>query len=114
MARHLTASFLALLFALSPTAFGQTFRRLGTCPTLGCVFPPDQTEFLAGQFFDIRLETHAPTSGREATNGVPDETFTFCIQKGKGECKDVTKFFKIKESPIEKWNFTSVLLLYSS
>jgi hypothetical protein len=23
---------------------------------LGCVLPPDQTDFLAGQYFDIRLE----------------------------------------------------------
>ncbi|KAH6913374.1 alkaline phosphatase [Coprinopsis sp. MPI-PUGE-AT-0042] len=106
MARHWSPTFLALLLSLSPVAFCQTFRRLGTCPTLGCVFPPDQTEFLAGQLFDIRLETHAPTSGREVTNGIPDENFTFCIQKGEGRCEDATKFFKIQDAPVEKWNFT--------
>jgi hypothetical protein len=99
------ASLLLLPFFLD-VASAQTFRRLGACPTLGCVFPPDQTEFLPGQLFDIRLETHAPTNGSEATNGIPDEKFTFCIQKGKGKCEDVTKFFRIKESPLEKWNFT--------
>ncbi|KDQ53788.1 hypothetical protein JAAARDRAFT_197227 [Jaapia argillacea MUCL 33604] len=35
----------------------------GACPTFGCVFPPDQTDFLVGQKFDIRLEVHAPVYG---------------------------------------------------
>ncbi|KAG2018205.1 alkaline phosphatase [Coprinopsis cinerea AmutBmut pab1-1] len=103
------SSLLVAFVALAPfvdVTVGQTFRRLGACPTLGCVFPPDQTEFLAGQLFDIRLETHAPTRGREATNGVPDENFKLCIQKGKGRCEDVTKFFKIKDSAVEKWSFS--------
>jgi hypothetical protein len=34
----------------------QTFQRLGACPSLGCVFPPNQSDFLPGQWFDIRLE----------------------------------------------------------
>lgn len=84
----------------------QTFQRLGACPTLGCVFPPDQTEYLAGQLFDIRLEVHAPVNGTEAfNNGVPDEKFSFCIQKGKGACRDVTKFFSVLDPDLEKWTF---------
>jgi hypothetical protein len=114
MSRHCTLAFIALFLAFSPVAFSQTFRRLGTCPTLGCVFPPDQTEFLAGQLFDIRLETHAPTSGREATNGIPDENFTFCIQKGDGQCEDAAKFFKVQDAPVEKWNFTQVFCVACS
>jgi len=43
----------------------QTFQRLGGCPDLGCVFPPDQADFLAGQYFDIRVEVHAPVNGSE-------------------------------------------------
>lgn len=91
-------SALLVVFAGFGLASAQTFRRLGACPTLGCVFPPDQTDFLAGQLFDIRLEVHAPVNGSEASNnGVPDEKFTFCIQNGKGSCTDVTKFFKVQD-----------------
>jgi hypothetical protein len=64
---------------LAATAYAQTFQRLGGCPTLGCIFPPDQQDFLAGQFFDIRLEIHAPVNGSEATDGVPDENFSLTI-----------------------------------
>ncbi|KAF8071924.1 alkaline-phosphatase-like protein [Lyophyllum atratum] len=85
----------------------QTFQRLGGCPKLGCVFPPDQTDFLVGQLFDIRLEVHAPVNGSEAAhNGVPDEKFTFCIQSGKGACKDAAQFFGVKEPALEKWTFS--------
>ena len=85
----------------------QTFQRLGTCPTLGCIFPPDQTDFLAGQLFDIRLEIHAPLNGTEASNnGVPNETFSLCIQRGKETCTDVTKYFKVSDSVLEKWTFS--------
>ncbi|KAF8656248.1 hypothetical protein AX16_002684 [Volvariella volvacea WC 439] len=85
----------------------QTFQRLGACPTLGCVFPPDQTDFLAGQYFDIRLEVHAPVNGSEAFNsGNPDEKFKFCIQKGRGQCTDAAKFFSVPEPQLEKWSFS--------
>ena len=91
----------------------QTFQRLGTCPTLGCIFPPDQTDFLAGQLFDIRLEIHAPVNGTEASNnGVPDEKFSFCIQTGKGSCQEVTKLFKVNDSALEKWTFSYACLIY--
>jgi hypothetical protein len=52
--------------ALVSSVACQTFKRLGGCPKLGCVFPPDQTDFLLGAYFDIRLEVHAPVSGSEA------------------------------------------------
>jgi len=98
------------LAGLVSLASAQTFQRLGACPTLGCVFPPDQTDFYPGQLFDIRLEVHAPVNGTEAfNNGVPDEKFTFCIQKGKGACTDVTKFFKVQDPALEKWSFTYVV-----
>lgn len=86
----------------------QTFQRLGGCPKLGCVFPPDQTDFLVGQFFDIRLEVHAPVNGSQAAHaGVPDEKFTFCIQSG-GNCKNAASFFSVKEPTLEKWTFSCV------
>ncbi|KAF9468034.1 alkaline phosphatase [Collybia nuda] len=85
----------------------QTFQRLGGCPKLGCVFPPDRTDFLSGQFFDIRVEVHAPINGSEAAHGgVADENFTFCIQRGRGECQSATRFFSVKEPTLEKWTFS--------
>lgn len=93
-------------------ASAQTFKRLGTCPTLGCVFPPDQTNFLAGQYFDIRLEVHAPVNGSEATaDGQPDENFTFCIQSGGVKCVDAAKYFGVDEPKLETWTFKCVSLL---
>lgn len=45
----------------------QTFQRLGTCPTFGCIFPPDRAEFLPGVHFDVRVEVHAPVNGSEVS-----------------------------------------------
>ncbi len=59
----------ALAASLAAVVSAQTFQRLGTCPTLGCILPPDAQDFLAGQYFDIRLEIHAPVNGSEATDG---------------------------------------------
>jgi hypothetical protein len=96
----------AVLAASLSLVSGQTFRRLGTCPTLGCVLPPDQSEFLPGQLFDLRVEVHAPVNGSEAAhNGKPDEKFTVTIQKGKGKAEDFAKAFKLKEPKLETWQF---------
>ena len=59
----------ALAACLAAAVSAQTFQRLGTCPTLGCIIPPDAQDFLAGQYFDIRIEIHAPVNGSEATDG---------------------------------------------
>jgi hypothetical protein len=117
---------LAVLVALLPTlqpAFAQTFQRLGTCPTLGCILPPDQSDFYPGQYFDVRVEVHAPVNGSEAFNdGKVDEKFSLCIQEASGydkrdedndlhgngghdSCEDADKFFEVKEPQLEKWNF---------
>lgn len=114
---------------LSLTA-AQTFQRLGACPTLGCIIPPDQqaipsyyllekkltnsnrADFLAGQYFDIRLEIHAPVNGSEANGGVPDPNFSFKIEKvvdsnkTSGQVQNATAFFGVKEPALETWNFT--------
>ncbi|KAL9603093.1 MAG: hypothetical protein Q9179_002336 [Wetmoreana sp. 5 TL-2023] len=85
----------------------QSFQRLGTCPTLGCVFPPDQTDFLAGQYFDIRLEVHAPVNGSEATGRTtPDTNFTFTITRQGRSPESAASCFKIAEPALERWNFT--------
>jgi len=98
----------AALAALPLLSFvsAQTFQRLGGCPTLGCVFPPDAQDFLAGQFFDIRLEVHAPVNGSEATNGRPDTNFTFTVGKVGQAPRAATQFFGIDEPKLESWNFT--------
>jgi len=110
MKRGTISSRVATLVLAASLSSAQTFKRLGSCPTLGCVLPPDQTEFLAGQLFDIRLEVHAPLNGTEASrNGVPDEAFTFCIRKsGKSLCEAATKFFGMSEPKVEKWSFKRV------
>ncbi|KAL8668810.1 MAG: hypothetical protein Q9168_006571 [Polycauliona sp. 1 TL-2023] len=97
----------AAALSLASIAAAQSFRRLGTCPTLGCVFPPDQTDFLAGQYFDIRLEVHAPVNGSEATGRTtPDTAFTFTIAKKGRPAQTAAALFKITEPPLERWNFT--------
>ncbi|KAI9668341.1 MAG: hypothetical protein M1829_005545 [Trizodia sp. TS-e1964] len=102
-----TTLFAAIAAALlCSSARAQTFQRLGACPTLGCVFPPDQVDFLAGQYFDIRLEVHAPVNGTEANGGVPDPNFTFTIGKKGSAAQNATIFFKTTEPKLETWNFT--------
>ncbi|KAI0135819.1 alkaline phosphatase-like protein [Daldinia grandis] len=84
----------------------QTFQRLGACPDLGCVLPPDQSDFLPGQYFDLRLEVHAPVNGSEAfNNGEPDEKFSVTITKESGEYKSIAEFFDVTEPELEKWDF---------
>ncbi len=94
----------AAVAGLASSAVAQTFQRLGGCPTLGCVFPPDQQDFLAGQFFDIRVEVHAPVNGSEATNGVPDKNFALTIGKVGGATQPAAKFFGVTEPKLETWN----------
>lgn len=109
--KSLSTSSLLFILARIGIVSAQTFQRLGACPTLGCILPPDQTDFLAGQLFDIRLEVHAPVNGSESSNnGVPDENFQFCIQYGDESCVDVSQYFKIASPSIEKWTFSYVML----
>ncbi|KAH9866360.1 hypothetical protein IAQ61_008365 [Plenodomus lingam] len=99
------SAFVAAALLLGSVS-AQTFQRLGACPTLGCVFPPDQADFLAGQYFDIRLEVHQPVNGSEAIGLPLDKDFTFTIGKTGKKAKPVTKYFSLKEPKLEKWNFT--------
>ncbi|KAF7195612.1 Alkaline phosphatase H [Pseudocercospora fuligena] len=96
----------ATVAALISLVGAQTFRRLGTCPTLGCVIPPDQQDFLAGQYFDIRVEVHAPVNGSEATDGIPDEDFSFTIGKVGAEAKSASEFLGLDEPELETWDFS--------
>ncbi|KAI2629234.1 alkaline phosphatase-like protein [Hypomontagnella submonticulosa] len=99
-------SSFALAVAAASAVAAQTFQRLGACPDLGCVLPPDQSDFLPGQYFDLRLEVHAPVNGSEAFNdGKPDEKFFVTITKEGGETKSIAEFFDVEEPELEKWDF---------
>ena len=66
-----------------------------------------RADFLAGQYFDIRLEVHAPLNGSEATgNTQADSRFTFTIAKGDGAPVAATEYFKLPEPKLERWNFS--------
>lgn len=100
-------SAVALLAASISAVSAQTYRRLGTCPTLGCILPPDQADFLPGQLFDLRIEVHAPVNGSEAAHdGVPDEAFTVTIAKDGEEAQDFATAFGIDEPEVETWDFS--------
>ncbi|KAJ5151091.1 uncharacterized protein N7482_010343 [Penicillium canariense] len=101
-----TLSIVHAIAAFVSCTAAQTFQRLGGCPDLGCVFPPDQADFLAGQYFDIRLEVHSPINGSEARVGEPDPNFTFTITKKRGKPIAATKFFKVDEPKLERWDFS--------
>ncbi|KAH7079342.1 alkaline-phosphatase-like protein [Paraphoma chrysanthemicola] len=91
---------IAAAAVLLGTASAQSFRRLGACPTLGVA------DFLAGQYFDIRLEVHQPVNGSEAIGLPLDERFTFTVAKKGAAAKPATEYFKLQEPKLEKWNFT--------
>ena len=89
----------------------QTFQRLGGCPSLGCILPPDQADFLPGQFFDIRVEIHAPQNGSEVVQGYtsPDPNFTLTVRRdgdNEASAQTAVEFFGIQDPKIETWNFT--------
>ncbi|KAL8938988.1 MAG: hypothetical protein Q9211_002948 [Gyalolechia sp. 1 TL-2023] len=66
-----------------------------------------RTDFLAGQYFDIRLEVHAPVNGSQATGrSTPDTNFTFTITKEGGSPQNAASYFKKSEPALERWNFT--------
>ncbi|KAF5535724.1 alkaline phosphatase [Fusarium napiforme] len=97
---------IAALAASIAAVSAQTYQRLGTCPTLGCVLPPDQSDFLPGQLFDLRVEVHAPVNGSEAAhNGKPDEKFTVTIAKKGQKAKDFAQAFGVSEPKLETWKF---------
>lgn len=65
-----------------------------------------RADFLAGQYFDIRLEVHQPVNGSEAIGLPLDEKFTFTVAKKGKSAKPVGEYFKLEEPKLEKWNFT--------
>ncbi|KAF9363319.1 hypothetical protein BGX34_004394 [Mortierella sp. NVP85] len=101
------ATAISAVAALDPA--GQ-FKRLGACPTLGCVFPPDSAEFLAGARFDVRVEVHAENDDK------PNPNYSLTIEKlhggnrddkhGKPKAVDFSKWSKVAPSAQESWDFT--------
>lgn len=94
------------LLVLATTASAATFQRLGACPSLGCLLPPDRSDFLPDQFFDLRVEIHAPVNGSESAHGgVPDEAFTVTISGPGFSSRGISNFFRVQEPKLEKWQF---------
>lgn len=99
------ASLVAVVLASAATA--QTYKRTGACPTLGCIFPPDQTDFIAGQVFDIRIEVQAPLNGSSPFNGgVPSPSFKLEIGGDGGAVSEISQFYGIADPKVESYNFT--------
>jgi len=71
-----------------------------------CSHQRPRADFLAGQFFDIRLEVHQPVNGSEAIGLPLDEKFTFTVGKTGAAAKSATEYFALQEPKLEKWNFT--------
>ncbi|KAG0266228.1 hypothetical protein BG011_002925 [Mortierella polycephala] len=98
------ATAISAVTALDPV--GQ-FKRAAACPTLGCVFPPDRSEFLAGSRFDVRVEVHAEN------NDKVNNKYSLTIEKLSGNGKhgkrgaiEFSKFSHIKPNGQESWDFT--------
>ena len=67
-----------------------------------------RTDFLAGQYFDIRVEVHAPINGSEANGLQPDPNFVLTVAKtnASGAAQNVSSYFKLSEPTLERWNFS--------
>ncbi|OJJ36498.1 hypothetical protein ASPWEDRAFT_181498 [Aspergillus wentii DTO 134E9] len=99
-------SWISRVAIFSSCVVAQTFQRLGGCPSLGCIFPPDQADFLAGQYFDVRLEVHSPINGSEARVGLPDPNFKFTVAKKGDAPVAAAEFFDVAEPELERWDFS--------
>ncbi|KAG0021085.1 hypothetical protein BGZ81_009100 [Podila clonocystis] len=126
--RRITTTLL-LSLAVAAVAAGLDkpgqFHRLGACPDMGCIFPPDRAHFIAGAKFDVRVEVHA-----EGSNS-PDPKYTLQIQKlnqahtsttngdndennphqrrftrADSSPQDFSTFLHTEPTPQETWNFT--------
>ncbi|GAA5859147.1 hypothetical protein JCM1840_003774 [Sporobolomyces johnsonii] len=92
---------------LASTVAAQTFRRSAACPGLGCIYPPDQTEFIAGQVFDIRIEVQAPLNGSTPfNNGVPSPDFSLTISGDGAEPVDISNFYGVESPVVQSYNFS--------
>ncbi|KXN68390.1 alkaline phosphatase-like protein, partial [Conidiobolus coronatus NRRL 28638] len=97
------SGLVSLLFTLSTEAI-QLIKH-PTCPGAPCVLPPEGAEFLAGAYFDTRVEIH------DEINNNANGEFTVTISKYNndkpGNPEPFERFFKVEKSPeLERWNFT--------
>ena len=66
---------------------------------------------MPGQYFDIRLEVHAPQNGSQAVGRRADENFKFTISKvgedgAKSQAVDAAEYLGAEEPELEKWDFS--------
>jgi hypothetical protein len=115
----LFSSFSSSLFLPFPPSFpfirSSSFAAPATASSVStdvAAHPPsflqDQTEFIAGQVFDIRIESHAPTNGTQAyKDGVVADDFALYLRgKGASELKEISQFYSIEQPAVEAYNFT--------
>ncbi|GAA5851374.1 hypothetical protein JCM9279_001122 [Rhodotorula babjevae] len=102
-----TSLAVAAVATLATTVSAQTFRRAAACPDLGCIYPPDQSTFIAGQVFDIRIEVQAPANGSSPyNNGVPSSDFALYIGGKGADEQEISTFYDIEDPAVESYNFT--------
>jgi alkaline phosphatase len=91
-------------------------------PALGCVLPPDQTDFLAGQYFDIRLEilafqcipvSHLTSSNRSMPQSMaPRPTAAYRIQISPSAVRVTSKAYR-RVALYEPGEYVATLTYYN-
>lgn len=100
-------TLLALIAGFTAPSSAQTFRRAAACPGRVCIYPPDQTDFVPGQTFDIRFESQAPVNGTEAYNGGKvDGIIDISFGPEGGKLIQLSDFFQRPNPKPTAYNFT--------
>ncbi|CAO3620128.1 unnamed protein product [Cunninghamella echinulata] len=94
-------------YKLTPDPESQYFR-LGACPDKhSCIFPPTESQFLTGGYFDLRVELHAYDEDPNKPTPAPYKSFKTLVRKERGGWTDASNFFKLQQHqpPLENWQF---------
>ncbi|ORX62255.1 alkaline phosphatase-like protein [Hesseltinella vesiculosa] len=106
------AQLAALALAVKPNDYQRVpdqegqYPRLGACPDKhACIFPPTESQFLAGGYFDLRVELHAYDEDTTKPVPSPFTTFKTTVRKNHGSWKDASQYFHASVPPLEQWHF---------
>ncbi|KAI8071798.1 alkaline-phosphatase-like protein [Gongronella butleri] len=92
-------------YKLTPDPEGQ-YPRLGACPDKhACIFPPTESQFLAGGYFDLRVELHAYDKNTAHPVPAPYKSFKTLVRKDNGPWEDASRYFHKPTPALENWNF---------
>lgn len=98
-------NFALILCATTFTA-AQTYHRAAACPSLGCVYPPTEVDFIPGQVFDLRVEAQAPQNGSIPWTGTNNITSVLIKREaGTADYVTVEEYFKIDCPPRSSFFF---------